>query len=164
MKQLILMRHAKTLMYSDDGTDFSRELTEDGLNDAKKAGAFLSGKSVFPEKVLCSSAVRARQTAELVVKEQGRDLSIIKLKQKLYNIGRYALSARIAEVDDSVNVLLVVGHNPVMAALSREIADCHLHGMPAGGIAALNFDIESWKEFPGMTGELLFFTYPPFGE
>ena len=156
------MRHAKTSMYSNDGTDFSRELTEDGLADARKAGIYLSRKAILPEKILCSSAVRARQTAELVVKELGCDLSLIKLKKKLYNIGRHGLSDKISKTDDSINTLLVVGHNPVMAALSREIADSHLHGMPAGGITGFKFDIKCWKEFPGMIGELLFFTYPPF--
>lgn len=156
------MRHAKTSMYSDDGTDFSRELTEDGQSEAKKAGIYLSRQKIFPDKILCSSAVRARQTAELVVQELGCDLSVIKLKNKLYNIGRHGLADKISKVDDSINTLLVVGHNPVMAALSREIADSHLHSMPTSGIAAFSFDIDSWKEFPGMIGELLFFTYPPF--
>ena len=66
-KTLILMRHSK----AEEGPgkpDHDRELSDRGLRDARAAGAWLREEGLVPDLVICSTAVRTRQTWDSAVK------------------------------------------------------------------------------------------------
>ena len=64
MKTLILQRHAKAEKDGDD--DLCRSLTPVGLSDADFQGETLRQQEIYPELILHSHAMRARQTAEIM--------------------------------------------------------------------------------------------------
>ncbi|MGJ6979828.1 SixA phosphatase family protein [Aestuariimicrobium soli] len=113
MPTLFLLRHAKTEASHSRG-DKARELTDRGRADARAVGEQLAGRGI--ELVLCSSAVRTRQTVE----ELGL-AARVEVMDALYASDVETMLQRIGEVDESVENLLVVGHSPTIPALAAEL-------------------------------------------
>jgi len=104
-----------------------------------------------PDVVLCSSAVRARQTLGLL--ELG-PASAVLVEDGLYGAGADALLARLQGLDDHLDSVLVIGHNPGMEELlitlvggGTELPD----RFPTGALADLRLPIGRWAELrPGI--------------
>ncbi|MEQ9504724.1 MAG: histidine phosphatase family protein [Hyphomonas sp.] len=109
MKRLILMRHAKTEPWSEGIDDFGRALTPLGHSDAKRMAEELVSLGWSPERILVSSARRARETcsevAAVVVGEKVRPM------ESLYLTGVRGLTEAVAQ-NDGAETLMVIGHNP----------------------------------------------------
>ncbi|NOX94757.1 MAG: histidine phosphatase family protein, partial [Alphaproteobacteria bacterium] len=67
MKRLTLMRHAKSSWDKPDVHDFDRTLNERGGKAAPLMGVYMKENRLIPDYILCSSAVRTRQTLELIL-------------------------------------------------------------------------------------------------
>ena len=66
MKRLLIMRHAKSSWKDSDLTDHERPLKKRGKNDAHQMGKLLKSKKIVPDMIICSTAQRAKETAELL--------------------------------------------------------------------------------------------------
>ncbi|HQY99537.1 MAG TPA: histidine phosphatase family protein [Propionicimonas sp.] len=114
--RLYLLRHADALSTGTDWRDVTRELSPKGRTQARAVGELLAKQRV--ELVLCSSATRARQTAELL------KLPVpIRHLDRLYNAGSRQLMAELMGVEDRVRTVLVVGHAPGIPGLAANLAD-----------------------------------------
>lgn len=120
-RYLFLLRHAKAAPSGLASADFERPLTERGLKDAAKMAALLVDLGVHPDRVLCSPAVRTRQTLEQIA------MAIPGLKASypadMYLIGWEALLSQLRKQKDDVRSTLVVGHNPGIEDLAMSLAD-----------------------------------------
>lgn len=114
-KTLFLLRHAKTEPDNPAG-DKARELTGEGIQQARQVGVELAGHRV--QQVLCSTAVRTRQT----LAELGLDEVHTEFMDALYGGNVEDYLQRISEVPDEVDVLLVVGHSPTVPQLGAQLA------------------------------------------
>jgi phosphohistidine phosphatase len=65
-RTLLVLRHAETEDARPGSRDSERRLTPDGERNAQQVGDYLRKQGVIINTVLCSSAVRARQTFELL--------------------------------------------------------------------------------------------------
>lgn len=119
-RTLILMRHASA--ESTPATDELRELTPDGRRDAVAAGGWLADEGYVIDRVLVSSATRARQTWEAVA-EGGGFAAEVEYDGSLYAGGPETVHDLIRLVDDDVETLLVIGHNPTVASLAQLLDD-----------------------------------------
>lgn len=109
---LYIMRHAKS-DWSTGEPDIERPLNRRGRKNAARMGHWLVNNKHVPEQVLCSSAVRARQTLELVLESYPvfSDENIIH-DSDLYLADVDTLLAKILLYRHAANSLLLVGHNP----------------------------------------------------
>lgn len=121
MRTLIIMRHAKA--EASAPTDFERQLTERGLADAADAGEWLGRGVIQPELALVSAAARTTQTWESVAAAAGWDVDVAEYLDQLYDAYTDSVVEQINEVDDGIQTLMVVGHNPTMAALAQLLDD-----------------------------------------
>src|SRR3990170_7379811 len=71
MKNLLLMRHAKSSFEDDKASDFERGLNKRGEKDAPRMGKLLKEKDLVPNLILSSKAVRTAKTAEIVAEKSG---------------------------------------------------------------------------------------------
>ncbi len=156
------MRHAKTEMHSIDGTDFSRHLTAEGFAASTAAGKYLFKKQIMPNKILSSSALRAAQTAQKVVSALGQTESMIELEDSMYNAAEKRVVSLISAVDNEIDTLLVVGHNPTFTKLVRKVSEVRIDNLTPGSFIALRYHINNWSELGTQKGEFLFFARPPF--
>ena len=66
MKTVLILRHAKSSWEFDDLADHDRPLKSRGKEDAEKMGLFIRDKDLAPQRIISSTAARARKTAQFV--------------------------------------------------------------------------------------------------
>jgi phosphohistidine phosphatase len=168
MLTLALLRHAKSSWDVPGIDDFDRGLAPRGTDAAPRIGAEIARIGFTPELVLCSSAVRARATLDLVrpyLKPAPRD---VVYEDQLYMAGARRLLDRIAQIPAGIRTVLMVGHNPgyheLAVALTREVApgaaDLVKSKFPTCALAIYTFDTEAWSEVKPRTGRAIHFATP----
>lgn len=116
MKTLLLLRHAKSDYPSGVG-DHERPLAPRGVREAALAGDWLRAHAPAVDAVLCSTATRTRQTLE----RTGIDAPV-QFVDRIYDSTPGIVLAEVNGVDDAVETLLVIGHEPVMSGLTLGLA------------------------------------------
>jgi phosphohistidine phosphatase len=117
---LYLLRHAKSSWADPTLTDAERPLAPRGRRDAKLIAEHLRQLGIEPELVLCSTAVRTRETFDAV--RPALPNSKLELAQQLYAAGADELLARIRQVPETVESVMVIGHNPGLHELVLVLA------------------------------------------
>lgn len=119
--RLVLIRHAKAEGYGP--TDLERELSARGRGDATAAGAWLAEQGVKADAALVSSAVRTRQTWEVIAKAAGWPAEVASFDQALYGADEEGVLDLVAMTDEAVGTLVVIGHNPTVGMLAQLLDD-----------------------------------------
>lgn len=117
---LLVMRHAKTEPFNAHG-DFERCLLDKGLKQAKRVAKGLKGMGLVPDAIDCSSAVRARQTCERMLKVFGDDPKV-HYSKALYADGMQAVFDALANTKDKRHILMVLGHEPTVSMACQWLA------------------------------------------
>ena len=162
--ELWVLRHAKAAADSPDGTDHSRPLTKRGTAQAQAAARFLSDARSTGVRtarlILCSSAVRARQTAELVLPGLGTEVTL-EVERDLYDADADDVLERLTRVWEDVDSVMVVGHNPCLADLAQLMvtpedneARHKLENFPTCALAQFSLPAGSWAEVAEGSGRL----------
>lgn len=147
MRELILLRHAHADAAAPGQDDAGRPLSDTGLAEARAAGDWLREHGLRPDRVLCSPALRTRQTLD-ALGELG--CSDVREEPAIYEASPGTLAA-LADAHADAACLLIVGHNPgleQLAALLYSGQSGDHRGMPPGAIAVLAFPMDAAVE-PG---------------
>lgn len=112
MKQILLLRHAKSSWKDKSLRDFDRPLAKRGCKDAPLVGVFLKKTGNLPQRVIASGAKRSRQTTNLVLQSAGIKEKIVQWEDELYLGSATTYLKYVQQAEDSVECLLMVGHNP----------------------------------------------------
>ena len=151
MKRLFILRHAQADAPMS-GSDFERTLTDLGHTQAKALGTLMQEKDYRPARVLCSSATRTRQTFEGV--NQTFENLPFYFEKDIYNATTGDLLAMIQRTTDSVDTLMIIGHNPYIYDLALRLAVDEQSqatqklstGYAPATLSVLDCQIESWAE------------------
>lgn len=144
MKNLLLMRHAKSSFKEGDLPDFERPLSKRGEKDASKMGKLVKDKELKPDLILSSTAQRASQTAELIADKCKYEGEIV-FVQDFYLGEPEAYLTALRDLDDeNTDTVLVVGHNPGLESLLQLLTD-KVESLPTCAIAHLELPIRTWK-------------------
>jgi phosphohistidine phosphatase len=142
-----VVRHAKSSWDDAALADHDRPLAPRGRKALRRMGDHLRDSRIVPELVLCSSALRARQTLDGLRPVLGERPGTT-IEPGLYGAGAGALVNRLRQVDDDVACVLLVGHNPGVADLvellddAREVTEDD--AFPTGAIAVLDVEVP-WR-------------------
>lgn len=157
------MRHAKS-DYPHGTADHERPLAPRGIREAGLAGDWIRQFAPPVDLVLCSTATRTRQT----LARTGIDASA-EFIDRLYGASPSAVIDEINKVDESVDTVLLIGHEPAMAltalGLSANVegnaaAAEHISTkFPTSAIAVLRTD-ETWDALALGTAALTAFHIP----
>jgi phosphohistidine phosphatase len=120
MGTLYLLRHAKSSWDDPARADHDRPLAPRGLRAARRMARHLREAGVAPDLVLCSSAVRARQTLELVQPALGD--AAVRVEDGLYAATADRLLERLRALPEPVRSVMLVGHNPGLQDLALDLA------------------------------------------
>lgn len=159
MKNLYLIRHAKSDWSEGSESDFDRGLNKRGQKAILTMGDALKEKKVMPDLILCSPAKRAKLTAKGLAKQIGYN-GEIKYIDALYMATPETVYALIRDVNDKHDTLFIVGHNPETTELCNMMTDTYIDNVPTLGIVALKLPVDRWKELTTGEGKLKFFIYP----
>jgi phosphohistidine phosphatase len=111
LRRAIFMRHAKSGWDDPAMDDHDRPLAPRGLRDAPRVAAALVARGWIPEQVLCSDAVRTRQTWERMAGAFS-EAPPVAFSRALYHAHLGDVRRAAADVPDTVGTLLILGHNP----------------------------------------------------
>jgi len=166
MKTLYLLRHAKS-DWGDPGLDdHDRPLTARGERASAVMAVHFVQQGYQPSLVLCSSARRTRQTLESLLPHLPGDPEVL-FEEEIYLASRGQLLARVQEIDDGQSRVLLIGHNPGIADLARDLAGSgeraslrRLARFPTAASAVCEFDLERWRDLAPGSGRLVAYATP----
>jgi len=150
-KTLWLLRHAKAVS-SAGGSDFERPLSDEGRAQAKRLGERVKDQNITFDIVLSSPAVRARETAEVVLQVAGLQV-LITYDDRIYEANSPKLQDVISEIDDAKDMTLVVGHNPAIEELLQFLTRQSKH-MGTAALAKIISEETSWRQLTQTTSHL----------
>jgi phosphohistidine phosphatase len=154
MKTLLLLRHAKSSWKDPALDDHDRPLNKRGKREAPRMGQLLKEENLVPDLILCSSAKRARRTAECVAQHSGYR-SDTRVTSGLYQAQSDAIRRIIQTVSSNVDRLLVVGHNPELEEFLEPLVGRYTP-LSAAALARIDLEIDAWSDLqPGTKGRLV---------
>jgi phosphohistidine phosphatase len=165
-KQLFVLRHAKSSWDDPELEDRERPLAPRGWRTTKVMGEHIRAAGVQPAQVVCSSALRAKQTLEGVA-PGGEHL----IEPELYCASAREVIERLRRVPDELPSVMVIGHNPTTQELVLELADAGTGSaeetelaqiprkFPTGALATLTFEC-GWSELTPQCARLVAFVRP----
>ncbi len=160
VRQLFLLRHAKSSWQETQLDDHDRPLATRGRKAAKSMAEHIHRAGIQPELVLCSSAVRARETLDALSVD-----GEIRIERDLYGASPNDLLDRLRRVPAAVESAMLIGHNPGI----QDLAVCIAGGgvqlpqvrrkFPTGTLATLTFSGQ-WDGLVPGSAELVAFVRP----
>jgi phosphohistidine phosphatase len=161
MKELIFLRHAKSDWGNAQLKDIDRYLSERGYNDAYFLSTLFNKKCRHPEQILCSTATRALSTALIFARAMDFDMTRFNLEPRIYEASVDTLLYIIAEQEDAIQSLMLVGHNPGFTSVCNALADEHVFdNVPTCGMVSLQFDCQSWREATNKKAMIRYHLFP----
>ncbi|SOB94783.1 SixA phosphatase family protein [Rhodobacter maris] len=161
-RRLILTRHAKSSWDDPAMEDKRRPLNPRGQTAARELGDFLASRGLEPEEVLCSSALRTRETWEGVASAVIETRPEVHLIDALYQATPETLLAELRKA--TASTVMLIAHNPGIGEFaaslpSRPIYDPDFRKYPTCATLIVDFQIEDWRDVaPGQGSLLDFFT------
>ena len=159
MRRVMLLRHAKS-DWSGSMRDHDRPLTPRGRKAAPRMGHFMAQHALIPDQVLVSSAVRTRQTWELVQVELNASTAV-RYDERIYEASAERLLSVIRETQAEAGSLLLVGHNPGLEELAGMlVAPGAGEGpqlaakFPTTALAVIDFAVAGWADIGRGGGRL----------
>ncbi len=166
-RKILLFRHAKSAWDNPNLTDFERPLAPRGERACGTMTRFIREQGLQPQIILCSAAVRTRQTLDRI-KAAFDTRFEVEYEKALYLCSPSIFVRRLRELPDSYQSVMVIGHNPGLQSLALDLigaGDPALLGkisakFPTAGLAMLHFEGPSWKELKAGSCELQDFVVP----
>lgn len=146
MKRLILMRHAKSDWSAGPSSDHDRPLNPRGRKASAVLGQWLRQEALIPDQVLCSSAIRTRETCVRLELPETVEVQEIKA---LYLATAEGILEALQEA--SGTCVLMLGHNPGIgiaadAVLTTPPQDPRFAQYPTGATLVADFEIDTWRD------------------
>ena len=166
MKQLLIIRHAKSDWNALIPTDFDRPLNERGHRDAPKMAKRVVDRKVKLDAIITSTAMRAFTTANYfasVYSNETKQVIPIIEKPELYLAEPPVFFDVISKANDSYDNIAVFSHNPGITDFINQSGVAQLDEMPTCGIFAISIDTKKWSDFKKAKKQFLFFDYPKNG-
>ena len=157
MKNLFLLRHAKSSWSDPRAGDFHRPLSKRGISNAYSLSKFISNHQIIFDLILSSPSERTQGTLDLVI----ADNTNIKTEfhESIYHAEVSTLIRLLRAQDDSDKNILVLGHNPGLQLLTEHLTQTDIEKFPTCSFVKLsNFD--SWKDLDANILNLEFFVTP----
>lgn len=159
MKTLLLLRHGKSDWDADYRHDHDRPLAKRGRKAAKKIGKWLKGHGPLPDRIVTSSAERARRTVERAHKK-GNWTAPILVTRTLYDADPEDVLGVVRAQPDSSRVLMLVGHEPTWSMALDDFTEGFDEHFPTAALACIDFDVEAWQDVAFGEGRLAWIVRP----
>ena len=160
MKTLLLIRHAKSSW--DDSTldDHERPLNQRGKANAPIMAKRLQKLGIKPDMLFSSTAQRAASTAQVFADQLNFPQPKISYEHDLYLASAGMIQDMISKIENSLNSVLVFGHNPGFTVLVRQVWGLPIDNIPTCGIVSLKFGSSTWEEASSQLSLAATFDFP----
>ena len=159
MKSILVLRHAKSDWDATFDSDHDRPLNKRGKKTAPLIGRFVKHTAQVPDLILSSTAVRARSTVETAI-EAGKWNRPVEPMRELYGTTPDAILSLLRSTKDSVDSVMLVGHEPTWSSLVSKLTGGGRTKFPTATLARIDFETGTWADIEFGTGQLVFFLPP----
>lgn len=164
VRDLFIMRHAKSDWNNGLISDFDRPLNKRGMKDAPRMALWLekwlSTNNLSVDLLISSPALRAKQTSEEIISQLKLPQTAVIYDKRMYLAGTDILQDIISETDDKHKSIMLIGHNPGLENLALELSkdqlpiDSEGSLMTTANIIHLRLK-QAWTNLEPQTGELV---------
>lgn len=144
MKNLFLLRHAKSSWDNAALGDFDRPLSKRGISNAIQLSEYIQKHSISFDLVLSSPSERTQSTIDLVMSSLD-PIPSSNSKECIYHASVSSLIQLITEQDDEINNLLIIGHNPGLHILTETLTNESIVKFPTCAFAKIT-NFNHWKD------------------
>lgn len=144
MKTLYMVRHAKS-SWEFDLTDHKRPLNKRGEEDGILVAQNIKDKLKPPQKIVTSDATRAFSTAIYFKEAFGVSEKNFTTNNRLYDFGGNEVMNIIKSLDNSLDIVMIVGHNHAFTSIANMLGSNYIDNLPTCGFVALQFDENKWN-------------------
>lgn len=169
MHELLVLRHAKSSWDEIDTVDHDRRLSPRGVKAARRMGALIAERGWLPDRILCSTAQRTKETLALA-REAWPEASAIAVSELagLYLAPPSRLLDIVRRQPDEARRLMVIGHNPGLQTFVTRLAG---HGdkklratveikFPTAALAHITLELAAWRDLGWGCGTLADYLTP----
>jgi phosphohistidine phosphatase len=146
MKQLLIVRHAKSSWDNPGLEDFQRPLLEKGKKKTRYILDYLIKHQIRPDLIISSHATRALDTAKIIAHALVIPEEKLIISKNLYHGDAESLFNYFYDMHDEVNSLMLVGHNPTLTYFSNIFLDKKIDNLPTSGVVCIEFKTDSWAQ------------------
>ena len=164
-RTVILLRHGKSSWSDSTLADIDRPLAPRGERASRELAKYIRRKRIRPALVLCSPALRTRQTLEAVEASLGKRC-VVEVVPQLYAASEQELLERLQALPEPVSSVMLIGHNPGLHDLALVLASQGAYlpqleeKFPTGALATLVARSTSWSALSPGDAELVDYVVP----
>ena len=145
MKRLTLVRHGKS-SWEENLPDDKRPLQKRGENDGELVSKTFKNFLSQPLLIWSSPAVRALETAKIFKRNLNIADENFNVINSLYTFNVNDLFNQIKNCDNSIDNLMIFGHNPATTNLVNLLGDTYVDNVPTTGLTMFDFKTDSWEK------------------
>lgn len=160
MKTIHLLRHAKSSWDHTGLSDKERPLNERGIASCASVGPAIYARGYQFAHVFCSAGKRAQETIRYVsdaIPELNIQWQVV---EELYTFSAHVLLEWCQELDEDLDEIMLVGHNPAITELCSELANRYVDHVPTCGYVKIENDVDSWQKLGRRCGTIVEFITP----
>ena len=146
MKELLLVRHAKSSWDYPHLRDADRPLNKRGKRDAPYMASFVRSRGIVPTHLISSPAVRAFTTAEHFYEEFNPDGAMIWKESDLYFGSEEDFLDIIQNLDEGIQLPVFFSHNPTLTYFANRFTDNWIDNVPTCGVVHLESSSDLWED------------------
>lgn len=146
MKDILLVRHAKSSWDNPYLEDIKRPLNERGKRDSKKMPQFLRKQGVIPDYLISSPAKRAFKTAKKFAKEFKNEIKGFDKTSDLYFGSIEDWLYEIQSLEEYIKFPAFFSHNPNLTMFANQFTSEYIDNVPTCGVVYLQSTAERWNE------------------
>ena len=160
MRQLALIRHAKSSWKDATLSDFDRPLNKRGMKNAPLMGKIIAKRGLAFDQIVASPALRAISTARLIAAELGMPEQGIEQREDLYGASVSGLLDCVHSLDNRYKHIALVAHNPGLTDFCNHLTGESILNLPTAAVAVIEFDLDDWRAVYQDSGRLTLYEYP----
>ena len=145
MKQLLIVRHAKSSWDDFNISDHERPILEKGKRKTIAVANQLKQKNIKPDLIISSTAVRAKETAMILANELEVPEDKIIYNKHIYHAYDDEVLSELYGLDNNINTVMVVGHNPTLTDIVNHFSKKIIDNLPTSAVASITFKTDKWE-------------------
>jgi phosphohistidine phosphatase len=157
-KTIFLLRHGKSGWDHPELDDIKRELLPKGIHRTEQIANYLKDINIKIDQIYTSPARRALDTAKII--KQLMHLPNLEVVQNLYPGDAEAFFNLIISLNDQINHVMIVGHNPGITYFAQQFMNAEIDNLPTSGLISCKYFTPSWSEFTMCDKKLNFVVFP----
>jgi phosphohistidine phosphatase len=146
MKTVYIVRHGKAVPAHANIADADRLLTDTGVARTCKIAEYMNESKPAIDQIITSPAERAFATSLIIADKLGIKANKVISNEKLFTGDETDVLEVIEQLDDSINSVLIVGHNPIITMVANHFANPKLESLPTTGVVSVHLDTDKWVD------------------